>query len=169
MDEHPRVGGARRLSLFPSDLVAEEAAAVFAEHQRRIRVRLPDAEIRHTGGASVLGVLTAGDVDLQVRVDRESFEAASDALGELYEPHHAEAWHSEDAFFVASDSEPRVEIALAVIGSLDDLHHGEAWQRIAADPGLIERYNALKQAYEGGSYDEYDAAKRDLFYANSRL
>ena len=103
MDEHPRVGGARRLSFFPSDLVVEEAAAVFAEHQRRIRERLPDAEIRHTG-ASVLGVLTAGDV-VQVRVDRESFETASDALGELYEPHHAEAWHSEDAFFVASDSE----------------------------------------------------------------
>jgi len=169
MDEHPRVGGPLRLSFLPSHLVAEEAAGVFAEHERRIRERLPDAEIRHIGGTSVLGVLTAGDVDLQVQIDQESFEAASDALGELYEPHHAEVWHSEGAFFVASDSEPRVEIALTVIGSLDDLHHGEAWQRIAADPGLIERYNALKQAYEDGSYDEYDAAKRDFFYANFLL
>jgi len=42
-------------------------------------------------------------------------------------------------------------------------------RRIAADPGLIERYNALKRAYEGGSYDEYQAAKRDFFYANFRL
>ncbi|MBA3376328.1 MAG: GrpB family protein [Actinobacteria bacterium] len=169
MDEHPRVGDALRLSFFPSHLVAEEAAAVFAEHERRIRERLPDVEIRHTGGTSVLGVLTAGDVDLQVRTDRESFEAARDALGELYEPHHADVWHPEGAFFVASDSEPRVEVALTVIGSLDDLHHGEAWQQMAADPGLIERYNAFKRAYEGGSYDEYQAAKRDFFYANFRL
>ncbi|CAN5790759.1 hypothetical protein BH20ACT14_BH20ACT14_06530 [soil metagenome] len=42
-------------------------------------------------------------------------------------------------------------------------------RRIAADPGLIEHYNALKRAYEGGSYDEYQAAKRDFFYANFRL
>ncbi len=76
MEEHPRVGEALHLSFFPSHLVAEEAAAVFAEHERRILERLPDAEIRHTGGTSVLGVLTAGDVDLQVRTDWESFEAA---------------------------------------------------------------------------------------------
>jgi len=117
MDEHPCVGGALRLSFFPSHLVAEEAAAVFAEHEGRIRERLPDAEIRHTGGTSVLGVLTAGDVDLQVRTDWESFEAAN-------------------------RSRPGPDRAL---------------------------YNALKRAYEGGSYDEYQAAKRDFFYANFRL
>lgn len=166
MEEHPRVGEALHLSFFPSHLVAEEAAAVFAEHERRIRERLPDAEIRHTGGTSVL---TAGDVDLQVRTDRESFEAARDALGELYEPHHPDAWHSEGAFFVAPDSEPRIEVALTVVGSLDDLHHGDAWRQIAADPDLVERYNDLKRAYEGGSYGEYQAAKRDFFYANFRL
>ncbi len=142
---------------------------MFAEHERRIRERLPDVEIRHTGGTSVLGVLTAGDVDLQVRTDRESFEGARDALGELYESHHPEVWHSEGAFFVDPDSEPRVEVALTVIGSLDDLHHGDAWRQIAADPGLIERYNDLKSAHEGGSYGEYQAAKRDFFYANFQL
>lgn len=151
------------LTFFPSDLVAEQAAAVFAEHERRIRERLPDAEIRHTGGTSIPGVLTAGDVDLQVRTDAESFAEARDALSDLYEPHHPEVWHSEGAFFVARDTDPRVEVALTVRGSLDDLHHGGAWDRIAESPELIERYNALKRAYEDGSYDEYLAAKRDFF------
>jgi GrpB-like predicted nucleotidyltransferase (UPF0157 family) len=152
-----------RLTFVLSDLVAEEAAAAFAEHERRIRARLPDVEIRHTGGTSVPGVLTTGDVDLHVRTDRRSFEAARDALCELYEPHYPDAWHAEGAFFAAPGSEPPVEVALTAIGSLDDLHHGEAWRRIAADRDLVERYNALKRAHEGGSNEDYQAAKRDFF------
>ena len=168
MDEPVR-GDVQQLTFFPSDLMAEEAAAVFAEHERRIRERLPDVEVRHTGGTSVPGVLTAGDVDLHVRTDGQAFEVAREVLSDLYEPHHPEVWHSEGAFFVSPGSDPRVEVALTVIGGLDDLHHGEAWRQIAADPELIERYNALKRAYEGGSYDEYQAAKREFFYANFRL
>jgi GrpB-like predicted nucleotidyltransferase (UPF0157 family) len=69
-----------------SDDVAEQSAAAFAEQARRIHARLPDLEIRYTGGSSVPGVLTIGDVDLQVRVVGESFAAAREALTELYEP-----------------------------------------------------------------------------------
>lgn len=56
-----------------------------------------------------------------------------------------------------------------MIGTLDDLHHGAAWQHIAENSRLIEAYNALKRAHEGGSPDEYNAAKRDFFYGNFRL
>ena len=126
-------------------------------------------EIRHTGGTSVSGVLTTGDVDLQVRTEARSFDAARNVLSQLYEPHCPEAWHAEGAFFVAPGSRPRVEVALTAIGSLDDLHHGEAWTLIAADPNLIDRYNALKRTHEGGSVDDYDVAKRDFFYENFRL
>lgn len=158
-----------RLTFQLSDLVAEEAASAFAEHERRIRERLPDVEIRHTGGTSVPGVLTTGDVDLQVRTDKQSFELARDVLCELYEPHHADVWHSEGASFVATGSQPPVEVALTAIGSLDDLHHGEAWQRIAADRDLIERYNTMKREHEGRAVGDYQAAKRDFFRRNFRL
>jgi GrpB-like predicted nucleotidyltransferase (UPF0157 family) len=112
----------------------------------------------------VPGVLTAGDVDVHVRVEKESFESALDALAGVYEPFHRDAWSSgESAFFFAPEAQPPVEIALTVIGSRDDLHHGEAWDRIAADPSLIERYNELKRRHEGGSLTDYDAAKRAFF------
>lgn len=157
------------LTFFPSELVANEAAVAFAEHERRIRERFSSVEIRHTGGTSVPGVLTSGDVDLQVRTDSQSFEGARDILCELYEPHHPDAWHSEGAFFFAPSSEPRVEVALTTIGSLDDLHHGDAWRQIAADAALIARYNALKRAHEAGSVEDYQAAKRAFFHENFRL
>ena len=152
-----------------SDAVAEEAAAAFEEHKSRIRERLPHVEIRHVGGTSIRGVLTMGDVDLQVRVDKQSFDAVRDVLSELYEPYYVHVWHAEGAYFWAPDSRPRVEIALSAIGSLDDLHHGEAWERIAADDELVEQYNALKREHEGGSIDDYLAAKRDFFRDNFQL
>ena len=152
-----------------SDTVAEEAAAAFAEHERRIRARLAYVEVRHTGGTSVPGVLTSGDVDLHVRAEKQTFASARDVLCELYEPLYPDAWHDESAYFFAAGSTPPVEVALTVIGTLDDLHHGEAWQQIEADPELIKRYNALKRAHEGGSEDDYKAAKRDFFHGNFGL
>jgi GrpB-like predicted nucleotidyltransferase (UPF0157 family) len=149
--------------------VAESAAAAAREHSERIHERLPGIEVRHTGGTSVPGVLTTGDVDLQVRADRRSFEQARDVLCELYEPHCRDVWHSEGAFFVAAATQPPVEIALTAIGSLDDLHHGEAWDRIAADPDLIERYNDMKRASAASSTAEYNAAKRAFFFENFQL
>lgn len=71
------------LTFFPSELVANEAAAAFAEHELRIRERLSSVDIRHTGGTSVPGVLTSGDVDLQVRTGSQSFETAREILCEL--------------------------------------------------------------------------------------
>jgi GrpB-like predicted nucleotidyltransferase (UPF0157 family) len=156
-----------QLTFAPSEDFAEAACSSFAEHERRIRERLPDAEIRHRGGTSVLGVLTSGDVDVHVRVESEAFESALDVLAGVYEPFHRDAWSSgESAFFLAPGAQPPVEIALTVIGSRDDLHHGEAWDRIAGDPGLIERYNELKRRSEGAARGDYDAAKRAFFYDN---
>jgi len=157
------------LTFRPSDIFAEEAAAAVAEHQRRILERLPDVEVHHTGGTSVPGMLTTGDVDLQVRVEPQAFESARDVLCELYQPFHVDVWHSEGAFFTAPGSQPQVEVALTAVGSLDDLHHGEAWHRIAADPELVDRYNEMKREHDGGSIDEYRAAKRAFFYENFRL
>jgi GrpB-like predicted nucleotidyltransferase (UPF0157 family) len=158
-----------KLHFVLSDLVAEEAAAAFVEHERRVRERLPNVEVRHTGGTSVPGVLTSGDVDLQVRTERRCFAADRDVLCELYDPFYREAWQADSAYFTARGAIPPVELALTVIGTLDDLHHGAAWHHIAADPRLIEEYNALKRAYEGGSPDDYNAAKRHFFHSNFRL
>jgi hypothetical protein len=34
---------------------------------------------------------------------------------------------------------------------------------------LIEQYNAMKRAHEGGSMDDYNAAKRAFFYEYFQL
>jgi GrpB-like predicted nucleotidyltransferase (UPF0157 family) len=153
----------RPLHFVWSQSIADRAATLFVEHERSIRTRLPGVRIRHTGGSSVPGVLTTGDVDLQVSVDEESFAAARHVLSELYEPLYRDEWPEDAAYFTARGAHPTVEVALTVIGTLDDWHHGEVWDRIASDPKLIDEYNALKRAHEGGSEAAYNAAKRAFF------
>jgi GrpB-like predicted nucleotidyltransferase (UPF0157 family) len=88
-----------KLAFVLSDTMTEEAAAAFAEHERRIRTRLASIEVRHTGGTSVPGVLTSGDVDLHVRAEKQTFASARDVLCELYEPLYPDAWHDDSAYF----------------------------------------------------------------------
>ena len=141
------------MCFFLSDLITHTAQAAYNEHARRIHERLPNVEVRHVGGSSVPGLLTSGDVDLQVRVAEDEYRSARDALCELYEPMYRESWRESAYLYAPSD--PRVEIALTVIGTIDDVHHGESWRQIAADPDLIERYNALKRSQEGRSSEDY--------------
>jgi GrpB-like predicted nucleotidyltransferase (UPF0157 family) len=149
-----------------SETIAESARVAAGEHTERIHVRLPHVEVKHTGGSSVPGVLTAGDVDLQVRVEEEEFAPAREVLEELYAPLHPHAWSDESAYFQAPEEDPPVEVALTVKGTLDDFHHGEAWERMASDDDLRERYNDLKRAHAGGTDEEYALAKREFFRLN---
>ena len=152
-----------------SDALSERAASVFAEHERRIRDRLPDVEVRHRDGASITGVLTTGDVDVHVRATASAFAHAREALLALYEPMYVDAWTEESAFFADPASQPLVEVALTVVGTLDDLHHGAAWDQIAADGQLRQRYNALKREHAGRPLGDYQAAKRAFFHDNFAL
>jgi GrpB-like predicted nucleotidyltransferase (UPF0157 family) len=149
-----------------SETMAEPAAAAYAEHAERIQERLPQLEVKHTGGSSVPGVLTAGDVDLQVRVEEEEFALAREVLEELYEPLHPHVWSGESAYFQDSGSDPPVEVALTVKGTIDDYHHGEAWEQMGADDDLRERYNDLKRAHADSTGDDYALAKREFFRLN---
>ena len=149
-----------------SETIAERAAVTFAEHAKRIHERLPEVEVNHSGGSSVPGVLTTGDVDLHVRVEEEELAPAREALEEMYEPLHPHAWTDGSAFFNAPGTDPPVEVALTVKGTVDDLHHGEAWERMAADDDLRERYNDLKRAHADGTDEEYAVKKREFFRLN---
>lgn len=150
-------------------MLLDAARVAFGVHQSRISAVLPGAEVRHIGGTSLPGLLTTGDVDVQIRVGRAEFESSKATLATMYEPLHPQSWTSDAAFFEEPGSQPHVEFALTVEGSLIDLHHGDAWSRIAADAQLIRKYNEIKRRYDHGDVHEYLAAKRDFFEQHFRL
>lgn len=124
------------------------------EHERRLRELLPRAEVHPSGSASLPG-LDPSDLDLVVLV--EDISAAAETLRSHYPPLHPAEWREDWAAF-RDPGPPQVDVAVTRRGTLGDMHHRLAWQLLAADPGLLGEYRALKQ-----SSVDYDVRKRKFF------
>lgn len=136
----------------------------FRAERARIAAVLPEAEVRHTGGSSLPGALTLGDLDLHVRVPARRFERARERLSAAYTPYRPEMWADGFATFVVGGARPDTGIALTALGGEHDRRFVAAWERLAADPELLAEYNALKLRHEGSTdVARYLAEKSELF------
>lgn len=133
----------------------------------RVRDQLPavpDAVLELTGGSSLAGAVTGGDVDLHLRVPPEHFASTVEVLRGPYAVVHPEIWCATLATFAVPDVEG-VEIGLAVtpIDSLHDRHFRVAWDRLRGDPEALAAYNAMKLRHADADTATYDAAKAAFF------
>jgi len=121
-----------------------------------------DGELVLTGGASVPGALTKGDIDLHLRVPPPAFPQVVVRLTEAYPVGSPQSWAATLAVFEV----PAVRatgLAVTPVGSEHDRRFCLTWQALRRDPGLLTRYNALKSATVGT--DEYEHRKSDFFSA----
>ncbi len=127
--------------------------AVFAEHSNRLRRLLGDVEVVQSGG-SCIGA--GGDLDICVVVD--DVAGAAERVRAAYPPLYEDEWREDWAAF-RLPGEPQVDVVLVEPDSRADYHHRLAWQAIAADPGLRERYFAMRLS----AGEDYAAAKAEFF------
>jgi GrpB-like predicted nucleotidyltransferase (UPF0157 family) len=138
------------------------ARARFVLERERLRLSaLTTGQLVLTGGSSVPGALTVGDIDLHLRVDPAEFAESVARLRELYEPVHLEIWTESLATFSVSRED--VGIAVTPVGSEHDRRFVGAWRRLQADPSLLEAYNRMKRDHADGADADYLAAKADFF------
>jgi GrpB-like predicted nucleotidyltransferase (UPF0157 family) len=121
-------------------------------------LRIP-GELVLVGGSSVPGALTRGDIDLHLRVSSDDFSRIASMLKDVFDVVHPEIWASTLATFDVS-RDPPVGLAVTPRGSEHDRRFTRSWQLIAADPGLVQAYNEVKQSAPD---DEYEARKSDFF------
>jgi GrpB-like predicted nucleotidyltransferase (UPF0157 family) len=155
---------ARRPKFQRAEIFASAAAREFERHRRRIVGRVPDADIHHVGGTSIPDALTKGDLDIQVRVSRTRFAEVAADLRRMYRPRHVTLWNAEFATFSSpsKDLPEDTAISLVVTGTRFDRNGTFVWSRLAADPDLLARYNALKRKHEGKSWSAYEAEKGEF-------
>ena len=138
-------------------------ARLFSEHREAIRALLPEAEVEHIGATAVPGVLTKGDLDLLVRVPAARFATAIPVLKERYEVHQPENWTSRFASFkAAAQGEIPVAVQLVAADSEEDRQLVGWRERLIADRGLLDRYNAFKRAQVGAGAEAYAEAKAEF-------
>lgn len=146
--------------LRPSDELLVHAQFVLERERVRLSA-LTTGELVLTGGSSVPGALTVGDIDLHLRVEPEQFAASVARMGEVYDPVHLEIWTESLATFAVSGE--AVGIAVTPVGSEHDRRFAEAWVRLRTDPTLLEGYNRMKRDHADDGDAEYLAAKADFF------
>ncbi len=141
----------------------EVALRVLEEERQRLWETVPDGELSLTGGASLPGALTFGDVDLHLRVPLGEFDAASDALRAVYSVVHPDIWERGFATFEVPGVEPPTGIALTAIDGEHDRLFRRSWQLLAADPQLLDAYNEMKRRHFGADPEAYRSAKSAFF------
>jgi GrpB-like predicted nucleotidyltransferase (UPF0157 family) len=144
--------------LRPADEIAAAAYRILADVRAELAPLLPAHELLLTGGSSVPGALTKGDVDLHLRVAPADFAAAVAVLRTRYAVVHPEIWQPTLATFTVDAALP-TGIAVTPAGSEHDVRFRVSWQRLAADPAALRAYNAMKQSGAG----EYEHRKSAFF------
>ena len=140
----------------------DEALAIVAAEAALLRTSGVPGELVWTGGSSVPGALTRGDVDLHLRVPPESFETAVELIRRDHVVAHPEIWCATLATFEVSAPIP-AGLAVTPVGSEHDVRFVRSWRRLREDPLLLAEYNDVKRAGESLRPDEYEERK-SLFF-----
>jgi GrpB-like predicted nucleotidyltransferase (UPF0157 family) len=121
------------------------ARRALAAERARLDAAGIGGELVLTGGSSIVGVRTKGDIDLHLRVPAADFERVIAAMPAVMPAAHPEIWTDGFAAF-ERDGDPPVGIAVTARGSEHDRRFTVSWRRLAADPALRDEYSELKDA-----------------------
>jgi len=144
--------------LRPAEEFTGTARATLTEVGAALAPLLPPHELLLTGGSSVPGALTKGDVDLHLTVAPSDFDGTVATLRTLYPVVHPEIWQATLATFTVPARLP-TGLAVTPAGSEHDRRFRRTWRLLGADPGLLAAYNAMKVAGAGG----YETRKSAFF------
>ena len=133
------------------------ALAVLNEHRSGLNGAGVPGQLSLTGGSSLEGLLTKGDIDLHLRVMPDEFAIATSKLMRVFDRVRQEIWTPSFAVF-EQDSIPPVGIAVTVVDSEHDRRFVRSWDRMRTDETARHDYNLLKRM--GG---DVEAAKSQFF------
>lgn len=149
----------------PSQSYLQKVEDLFEEHRKKILYLVPTAKVEHIGATSVPGLLTKGDLDLQVSVSLPEFDRAVGLLQTEYSDRQLENWTESFASFkVERDSDIPVGVQLVIQGSESDIFV-KSRELLLAQPEKVEELNQLKQCHANGDMDTYIKHKGEFFTA----
>lgn len=146
------------VTIRPNTDFKEKADILFEEQKEKLLQLLPFADIQHIGATAVPGLLTKGDLDINVRVKQNEFEVAVNELKRLYEINQPNNWTDSFASFKDDSTDLPLGVQLTVIDSNGD-HFIKHREVLKNNPNLVEELNKIKQKFDGGEMESYREAK----------
>ncbi|MGV8912136.1 MAG: GrpB family protein [Rhodoglobus sp.] len=105
---------------------------------------LPMVEIEHVGSTAVPGLAAKPVLDIDIIVHRGIVDAAIEALEMVGYVHRGDLGVTDREAFCAPDQHPPRNVYVCVSGTLHVRNHLAARNALRADPGLRDRYGAVK-------------------------
>lgn len=137
------------------------ALALYEIVRERVVALVPTASVEHVGSTALPDGLTKGDLDVQVRVSAEHFEAACRALAAIYE-HNPGGVSALGRSFKDDATEPPLGLHVTVIDGPSDFQFRQR-DLLCSRPDLRAEYDAIKRRFEGGDMAAYREAKHEFF------
>jgi len=135
---------------------------LFESYKEKIIGAIPYSEVEHVGASSYPGVETKGDLDIQIRVEKEDFQNTVSILSEIFTSRYHDLWTDEFALFGDPVQEIKIDIMLTAKESAYDSFY-KFRDAMIDNPPLRKRYIDLKKKYPDFLSDEYRIAK-DIFF-----
>lgn len=145
-----------------SPLLFDIAEKAYLTHKTTIKNLLPQADVQHVGSTAIPNSFTKGDLDIQVRVDAESFPIAVNLLSTVYEVNIGSIATDSFQAFKDDSTTPPLGIQLTVINS----EHDFFWKFrdiLLRHESYRQEYDELKLKYNGKEMDRYREAKNEFF------
>src|SRR5688572_2454533 len=97
-----------RVTFVEESQIRGQVQRAFRRYRRRLQRLLPRAEILHVGSTAVPGSLTKGDLDIQVRVEREAFRETRRTLAQHFARNTGSTATSSFASFQDDGATPKL-------------------------------------------------------------
>ncbi|HMG25407.1 MAG TPA: GNAT family N-acetyltransferase [Acidimicrobiia bacterium] len=154
------------IDLRPVGDLASDVEAVLADVRRELAAVAPGVDVEHVGATSMPDGVTKGDVDVNLRVDGDRFDAVVVALSTRFDIAQPRNWSGTFASFSDTRRGVPIGIQVTVTGSDDDVLV-DVRERMRADPELRRHYDETKRANAQSGRAAYWHAK-DEFLRRTR-
>ena len=152
----------RGLTFRDVSAVRDIACREFSRIEAIIKGLLPDSGVEHVGSTALPQGITKGDLDIQVRVGSQMFEAARAVLGLEFVPDPDNVWGDGATSFKIDGADIPIAIHLTEIGGEFDFQ----WKYrdlLRNRPDLVLEYDDIKRCFEGKRMSDYRKAKAEFF------
>ena len=151
-----------RVYFKPTSNFRDKTNELFRKQKNIISDLIPSAEIQHIGSTAIPTSITKGDLDINVRVQKENFKPAIETLKNHYEINQLENWTENFASFKSKISGVDFGVQLTIVGSSTD-DFVKLRDILIKNPDLIKEFNLMKQTYNGKDMEEYRKEKGKFF------
>ncbi len=139
-----------------------EVEQVFEKEKAKLIKIFPNIQIEHIGGTSVPGLITKGDLDINIRVQKDDFPTVVEKLKSIYQINQPENWTETYASFKDTIDGIDFGAQVTAVDSPEDyfLKHRDF---LRTHPEVVEKFNQLKKKWEGKDMAEYRKEKSEFF------